>query len=249
MQQSPPHRFLRVLGASETPRSHTTKNMATTTSTNLPNSEGEEEKGEENSLLLSVQVYEQVVNLVLPNRERATVAEVISELFKSSHSAKLVGKRVRLIFSGRVLNPTDVVGLNVPLGAVVHCAIQDPLPTAENSSEEDNDVEEAPALVRVRRRLPGGSAANLANARNQRSDPSAQKFDFIVGFSMGFAVGPLMCFWLLEQGPAAQKVGILMGIFSRSMLREYHELALYSASQAELSNEAMIERNSFEVIK
>lgn len=198
--------------------------------------------------MLSVQVNEQVVSLSLPDRERTTAAEVVLQLLRQTHlSEQLVGKRVRLIFSGRVLDSTDVIGLVVPLGAVVQCAIQDEGGgqggegdggDGDSDGDEEGDVE-APADTR--RRRPARRAAPAASTEHAKSD-------FVVGFSMGFVVGPLMCFWLLEQGPPAQKMGILAGIVSRSLLREYRELALLTASPNYASPNQPLERNSFELV-
>ncbi|KAH9260433.1 hypothetical protein BASA81_001603 [Batrachochytrium salamandrivorans] len=190
--------------------------------------------------VLSVQVNEQVVSLSLPDRERTTAAEVVLQLLRQTHlSEQLVGKRVRLIFSGRVLDSTDVIGLIVPTGAVVQCAIQDEGMSRGRDDDDDDDEGDVEALVDTIRRRPARRTP-VATAEHAKSD-------FVVGFSMGFVVGPLMCFWLLEQGPPAQKMGILAGIVSRSLLREYRELALFSVSPQGADNEPS-ERNSFELV-
>ena len=43
-----------------------------------------------------------------------------------------------------------------------------------------------------------------------------QPRDFVIGFLMGFLLGVIM-FWLWEQGTYRQKMGIMSGIFARSL--------------------------------
>ena len=105
--------------------------------------------------------------------ERTTAAEVISEL--SQLDQELEGKRIRLIFSGRVLNPSDVISLIVPIGAVVQSSISR---QSENEQSEegtrslhDDDDEEA------RREL----FPNPMRRREAVSERNSQ-VDFLIGY-------------------------------------------------------------------
>lgn len=210
-----------------------------------------------------VQVQERKLTVPLKNGDNTTAAEVVSELSNGSLSSELSGKELKLIFSGRVLEPRELITSVVPLGAVVQCAILgDRIPPRQNtvspstsgaslglSSEtalsDDSDLEAGLETLP----LPG---AIRVTATNRRRNP-AQTSDFIWGFMLGFVVGPLMFFWLLEPAPQMQKLGICVGCIVRTLVYEYRQVSSIPESSGETvsvdsGDEAILnEINSFEV--
>ena len=77
--------------------------------------------------------------------------------------------------------------------------------------------------------IPGGG---LNDRFNPSESEMGQPRDFVVGFLMGFLLGVIMLFWLWEQGPYRQKMGIMSGVCSQLTLR-YVKRSLDAASSAD----------------
>jgi hypothetical protein len=118
----------------------------------------------------------------------------------------------------------------------------------EESSEllgEDSD--DAAALRRSRRArasdsiLPFRSTLNGDGAVLERFDPSesemGQPRDFVAGFLMGFLLGVIMLFWIWEQGPYRQKMGIMSGVCCQLALRYMKRSFDASASDGSVTAE------------
>jgi hypothetical protein len=171
-----------------------------------------------------VQVQERRFTLNLPHGENTTASDIMGELKRGNEEFE--GKHLKLIFSGRVIDPRELITAVVPFGAVVQCAIlserddednEDELPPEDDVDLHD-DADEAPHGSRL-----NNVGANTARRRMRegRLDYS----DFVWGFMLGFVVGPLMCFWLLEPAPRLQKLGICLGCAVRTLMYEYRQMA------------------------
>ena len=196
-----------------------------------------------------VQVHERRLTVNLPNGPRTTCSQVVDELTRGELSEELHGKTAKLIFSGRVLNSTDLISSVVPCGGVVHCAILNTAPDVDleegsHSSEEDETEDRLPPMMQRT-----GALAPTRRARALGSASQGQFTDFVWGFALGYVVGPLMCFWLLETAPRLQKIGIVCGCCVQMIMDEYREvteLGLGKDSASDVAGEVI--GSSFDVV-
>jgi len=188
-----------------------------------------------------VQVQEQRITLDLPNGERTTTSEVLSQLTQGPLSEQLQGKQLKLIFSGRVLGPRELISAVVPFGAVVQCAIlgegrdyglqgrRSHIIRSDSDdsddTDDDDDVEDGSTREQRAVRAATNRASGIFNNRVRRRMRERYDYsDFVWGFMLGFVVGPLMCFWLLEPAPRLQKLGIILGCTIRTLTYEYRQM-------------------------
>ena len=182
----------------------------------------------------------------LPNGERTTASDVVNELSRGELSQELQGRRAKLIFSGRVLSSSDCIHSIVPFGGVVHCAIlNDAEQNLTSDIEEGSQLEREDDILRLAVNEGNTVPINRRRARDQRNDFS----DFVWGFMLGYIVGPLMCFWLLESAPKLQKIGIFTGCCLRVLTSEYHYLMeLNVEKETTETSRNMAEKTSFDIV-